>query len=490
MHSPLVPSLKRRALLQALFFGVGASALPVLSACNSNNSTLSKGATPTGPNENPGNPPPPNPAPLAMELPLKAGPLAGIGALVATGVDNILAPEGFSVRAVARHLSNPVLGIPDPLGLSGYNWHIFPDGGAVFPADDGGWVYVSNSETEAPQGGVGALRFDAQGNVKSAYRILRGTARNCAGGATPWGTWLSCEETQTGITWECDPLGDTNSARPLPALGVFNHEAAAVDLPSKTVFLTEDAGDGRLYRFVSTGSQRPAVNGRMGLNLEQGKLQVLEIEGFENGGYPDDIKIARQVRRVKWVDALEPANAQAEVRTRTALAGQAVPGTVFRGGEGIWIQTFEPNAAPSVSGATNPMRAVVFFACKGDNRVYALDIDNDLIEVVFDNEQLAQGAGFDDVDNLVVGPAGDVIVAEDGDAMRLMVMIPNQAAKVLLQITGGGSELAGPAFSPDGSRLYFSSQRGPNLPSLPGFPNLPGTGATYELLIPESFRKI
>ena len=131
---------------------------------------------------------------------------------------------------------------------------------------------------------------------------------------------------------------------------------------------------------------------------------------------------------------------------------------------------------------------MVFFACKGDNRVYALDIDNDLIEVVFDNSQLAEGTGFDDVDNLVISPAGDVIVAEDGDAMRLMVMIPNKPAKILLQITGGGSELAGPAFSPDGSRLYFSNQRGPNLPALPGLPNLPGTGATYELLIPEEFR--
>ena len=68
-----------------------------------------------------------------------------------------------------------------------------------------------------------------------------------------------------------------------PALGVFNHEAVAVDMSSKTLFLTEDAGDGRLYRFVSEGELRPAVNGQMGLNMEQGKLQVIEIVGFEAG---------------------------------------------------------------------------------------------------------------------------------------------------------------------------------------------------------------
>ena len=75
-----------------------------------------------------------------------------------------------------------------------------------------------------------------------------------------------------------------------------------------------------------------------------------------------------------------------------------------------------------------------------------------------------------------------MVVSEDGDAMRLMVMVPNEPARVLLQVPGGGSELTGPAFTPDGSRLYFSSQR--------GLINEPNTvaGITYELTIPEAFR--
>lgn len=486
-----LPQARRRTLLKAMFLGAGATALPALLAgCGSDSNPAV--AAPTGPAEMPGGlplpTPAPSPVPLARELPLRAGPLARVGPLVPTGVDNILAPEGFVVRPVARHLSNPVLGLPDPLGLTGYNWHFFPDGGATFPAPDGGWVYVSNSEIDAPQGGVGALRFNAQGQVISAYPILRNTRRNCAGGASPWGTWLSCEETRDGITYECNPLGSADQARALPALGIFNHEAVAVDMPTRTLYLTEDAGDGRLYRYTATGPMAPAANGEMGLNMEQGVLEVLEIDGFEAGAYPENLDDVRTIRRVRWVPVMQPESAQADVRGRLSQAGQPIPGTIFRGGEGIWMQTFSEGQLPVVEGAEKPLRAVAFFACKGDNRVYALDIDNDLIEVVFDNAQLPADAGFDDVDNLVVSPAGDVIVAEDGEAMRLMVMVPNQPAKILLQITGGGSELAGPAFSPDGSRLYFSNQRGPNVRALPGLPNLPGTGATYELLIPEAFR--
>ncbi|HAM76663.1 MAG TPA: hypothetical protein DCQ09_13775, partial [Alcanivorax sp.] len=103
------------------------------------------------------------PVPPATMLPLEAGPLAGIGELVESDVDGILIPEGFSIRRVARHLEDPISGLPNLTGLLRDNWHIFPDGGAVFPVrEDGGWVYVSNSEI-APGGGVGALRFDRDG---------------------------------------------------------------------------------------------------------------------------------------------------------------------------------------------------------------------------------------------------------------------------------------------------------------------------------------
>ncbi|MEJ2180625.1 MAG: DUF839 domain-containing protein [Gammaproteobacteria bacterium] len=137
--------------------------------------------------------------------------ISSLGPLKAPDENGVRVPEGFSSRIVARTNEKP-------LKDSNYVWHWAPDGGEVFATHGGGWIYVSNSETAGGAGGAGALVFGVNGDLRDAYSILEGTSRNCSGGKTPWGTWLSCEEDSDGHVWECDPLG-LAKARRLDALG-------------------------------------------------------------------------------------------------------------------------------------------------------------------------------------------------------------------------------------------------------------------------------
>ena len=133
----------------------------------------------------------------------RAATIAGTGpygALAVTADANgFLLPAGFTSRLLAVS-GTTVAGTT-------YTWHSNPDGGVCVPSTNGGWVYVSNSETGSGGGGAGVLHFDASGNVIDAYRILSGTSRNCAGGLSAAGTWFSCEESgSAGKVYECNPL--------------------------------------------------------------------------------------------------------------------------------------------------------------------------------------------------------------------------------------------------------------------------------------------
>lgn len=112
--------------------------------------------------------------------------------------EGYLLSEGLNMRVIAR-ITQPVQ--YDNGGQSSARFHRYPDFGACFPHPDGpekGYVYVSNSENTVNNGGVGAIYFDQNHNIIEYKMILDGSSKNCGGGATPWGTWISCEESYEG----------------------------------------------------------------------------------------------------------------------------------------------------------------------------------------------------------------------------------------------------------------------------------------------------
>lgn len=337
--------------------------------------------------------------------------IANLGAIGDPDSNGVRLPPGFTSRIVARTGQKPV-------ASSDYLWHPAPDGGACFATDDGGWIYVSNSEVPLI-GGVGALRFDATGTIVDAYPILARTHSNCAGGITPWGTWLSCEEIPEGRVWECDPTG-TNEAIVWEALGVFKHEAVAVDPIGLQLYMTEDEEDGRFYRFTPDNLTPDGWP-----DLSKGTLEVMDV-------------LDQVPSKVRWLKIEEPRGIDAGTPTRY----QQPTSTAFKGGEGIWYSSGR-----------------IFFSTKGDSRIWKYDIATETLSVIYDPQKAAQPhlRGSDNITML----GDDVLVAEDNGDLQIVTVNEAGMVKPVVQLVGhDNSELAGPAFSPDGTRLYFSSQRG------------------------------
>lgn len=390
----------RRTVIGTLLSTAGLTSVAGLSACGGSNQldTLPTLVTP--------------PTPTGQSL------LNKIGSLLAPDTNGVMLPEGFTSRIVA------ISGEPASENSS-YLWHGAPDGGAVFETEDGGWIYTSNSELRDGEGGAGALVFDADGNVIDSYSILSGTTRNCAGGAMPWGTWLSCEETADGLVWECDPMGQ-KPAIARPQLGAFQHEAAAINPNTNIIYMTEDKQTGLFYRFI------PENIGSTGIpDLSSGTLQAAVVDETDNS--------------VTWLDVPDP------LATRQYTRRQVPDATTFRGGEGI---VYYDN--------------VVSFTTKGDNRIWAYQTDVEIMSVIYDRDT-APDPILSGVDNVALSKKGELVISEDQGDMQIVAIVDDGRLVPLMQLAGHDrSEVTGPAFSPDGKRLYFSSQRGTEGGSGPG----------------------
>jgi secreted PhoX family phosphatase len=264
-------------------------------------------------------------------------------------------------------------------------------------------------------GGTTTLLYDPDsGRVERHFLSLAGTERNCAGGPTPWGSWLTCEETvhrrddrrtvDHGWVFEV-PAAATGPVDPVPlkALGRFNHEAAAVDPRTGVVYLTEDESDSLFYRLL------PARPGDLRAG---GRLQALALRDWQGSAdtrnwnpQPAGQIPTGQALVAHWVDLTETDAPDGDLRRRGAAAGAAR----FARGEGLWFGHGDIYFCCTSGGVINAGQIFRYRPSPHEGAVGERDAPGQLELYVESTDRRRLDMG----DNLTVSPWGDLLVCED-----------------------------------------------------------------------------
>jgi len=340
----------------------------------------------------------------------------------------------------------------------------FGKGNKLLKSFDKNKLYDAGRGKTPGQGGTTTVVFDTKTQrVVRQFVSLAGTTRNCAGGPTPWNTWISCEETvdrsgfhakslywceqDHGYAFEVPATHKPAVADPVPltAMGRFNHEAVAVDPQSNIIYQTEDRDDGAFYRFLPKKPEQLAAGGKLQV------LKIADLPSADTRNWKQQTVPVNKPLPVEWIDIDEVESPKDDLRHRAFHNGAAR----FARGEGMW---YGHNA--------------VFFACTSGGKEKAGQIwrytpspaegtvkeksQPGTLELFIEpnDSNLVQNA-----DNLTVAPTGDLIICEDrsGDEVRLIGVTPKGGIYTFAN-SHKNSELAGATFSPDGSTLFVNIQ--------------------------------
>ncbi len=437
---------------------------------------------------------------------------AAVVSLGFVGLSRLTSRQPFSASASSLRVNKfgPLLGDPD--GIidlpKGFSYQILSragqtmtdglfvpdahDGMAAFPGPDGLTILVRNHEVSAGRpglhgafgwnnelfdkkrfgdlvydpgrsgdpclGGTTTLVYDTrQRRLERSFLSLAGTLRNCAGGPTPWNTWITCEETvdranqvlarDHGYCFEVPVSAEPNlvKAVPLTALGRFNHEAVAVHPASGIVYLTEDRRDGLIYRFI------PEEPGRI---REGGRLQVLCVKdrrGLDTRNWDKKRVEPGTVLETRWVEVDHIDSPSDDLRYQGFQRGAAR----FARGEGMWYGRDAVYFACTDGGRQKTGQIWRYFPSPAEGSSDERDKPGGLELFIEPND----GALVENCDNVTVTPWGDLILCENGPGEEFLVGVtPAGQFYRFARNAMDHADLAGATFAPDGTTLFVNLQ--------------------------------